>query len=63
MLSSGFRKELLEILEEIWRATKQVGDLGVYVLNGLRLSLIRLEYLQEVFVNVWVSCESILGYC
>ena len=62
MLSSGLRKELLEILQEIWRATKQVGDLGVDVLNGLRLSLVRLEYLQEVLINVRVSRESILGY-
>jgi len=62
MLSSGLRKELLEILQEIWRATKQVSDLGVYVLNGLRLSLVRLEYLQEVLINVRVSRESILGY-
>lgn len=60
MMSSGLWEELLEVFEEIGRATKKVGDLGVYVLDGLRFSLVSLQNLQEVLIDIRVGRKPIL---
>lgn len=39
---------------------KQRGDLGVHILNGLLLSLICLQYFQELLVNLGLVLETVL---
>jgi len=59
-MSSGLGEELLEVFEEIGRTAKKVGDLGVYVLDGLRFSLVSLQNLQEVLIDIRVGRKPIL---
>ena len=59
-LSGRFGEKLLEIFEQIGGAAKELGYLSVNVLNGFRLSLIGLEDLQELLVDLRVLGKSIL---
>jgi hypothetical protein len=60
VLSSRFWQKLLEIFQQIWSATEQVGDLRIYVLNRLRLALVCLEDFEKLFVNIWLLGKPIL---
>lgn len=61
MLGGGLRKELLKVLEEIRRRVEQTSNLGIDFLYWLRLSLVRLQNLKELLVNVGLLRITVLG--
>jgi hypothetical protein len=63
MLRSGLWQKLLEVFQEIWCSAEQSCDLGVHVLDGFRLSLVGLQYFQELFVDVRLGSKSVLVGC
>lgn len=56
----GFRKELFEVLEKIRRRVEEDCDLSVDILYRFRLSLVCLEYFEELFVNFRGIGEAVL---
>lgn len=56
----GFREELLEIFQEVGSAIEENRDLRVHILNRLGFSLVGLEYLQELLVDVGGVCKPVL---
>jgi hypothetical protein len=60
MLSSRLWQELLEVFQKVWRCPKQSCDLRVDVLYGLRFALVRLQYFQELLVDVGLRSEAVL---
>lgn len=59
-LRRGLRQELLEVLQQIWRVVEQARNLSIHILDGFRLSLVCLQYFQELFIDVWVLGEAVL---
>ena len=53
-------EKLLEVFKKVWRSLKQTSDLGIDVLDWLRLSLICLQNLKELLIDVWLLGETIL---
>ena len=58
--SSRIGKELLEVLKKICGVVEQVRNLGINVLDGLRVPLISLENFKELFVDLWFILEPVL---
>lgn len=53
-------QELLEVFQQIGGRFKQSGDLRVDFLDRFGLSLVRLEDLKELLVDVWLGSKAIL---
>jgi hypothetical protein len=56
-----FRQELLEIFQEIRSSVEKLSNLSVDVLDRLGLSLVGLQDLKELLVNLWGGRETVLG--
>jgi len=52
VLSSRLWEKLLEILQKVRGSSEQGRDLRVYVLYGLGLALVRLQYFEKLLVDV-----------
>jgi hypothetical protein len=60
VLSRRLRKELFEVLKEIWRRVEQGSYLGINFLYRLRLPLVSLQNLKKLLVNVGLLSITIL---
>jgi hypothetical protein len=63
MLRSRLWEKLLEVLQKIRRSSEQGRDLRVYVLYGLRLALVRLQYFEKLLVDVGLRRKAVLTGC
>jgi hypothetical protein len=59
-LRCRFRKELLKVFQQVCRRLEESSNLGIDVLNGLRLALICLQDFKKLLVNIGLSSEAIL---
>jgi hypothetical protein len=59
-LAGRLRQELFEIFQKIRCRVEESSHLSVHVLNWLLLSLISLENLEELFVDLRLILEAIL---
>ena len=59
-MSCGLRQKLLEVLEEVWSISEQLCHLSINVTYRFRLSLVSLQDLEELFVDIRLLSESIL---
>lgn len=60
MLSCRFRQELLEVLEQVRCRVEELRHLCVNILDWLGLTLVRLQDLQELLVDVRLGCKAVL---
>jgi hypothetical protein len=54
-------QKLLKVLQKVGCRVEECGDLGINVLDWLLFSLIRLEDLEELFVNLGLILEAVLS--
>lgn len=60
MLSCRLRKELFKVLEQVRCRVEKLRYLRVNILNRLGLTLISLQNLKELLVDVWLGCKPVL---
>lgn len=60
-MSGRLGKKLLEVFQEIRRCVEQLRNLPIHVLDGLGLSLVRLQDLQELLVDLGGTGEAVLN--
>lgn len=56
------RQELLKVLKQVGRATEQGGNLAIDFLNRLLLTLVRLQDLEKLLVDLGLVLEAVLDF-